>query len=164
MFGLTNLGVIDQRGTPAIWQSALANFPTNNIKGRLLVDTTNNILYYDTINSNSGGMANRTILASGNFTNGDGITFVNVGDDTQINLGGVLNNDITISNNGNIFTIAGGLFQTLFLSNGIIQDAGTNAPYMPILEDALGVVTADVILNILNLATGDVYKVLAEKV
>jgi len=32
MFGVDNVGVINQRNAPAIWESSVAEFPNNNIK------------------------------------------------------------------------------------------------------------------------------------
>jgi hypothetical protein len=101
-FGLQNLGVINQKQSPAIWQSDIADFPANFIAGRILIDTFQGGIYIDTA-------INRVQIQAGgsgvvNYING----IVNTGgspNTSTIQLGGDLIDNININSNNFAFQI-----------------------------------------------------------
>jgi hypothetical protein len=105
-FGVQNLGVIDQQGTPAIWQSAYADFPNNYIQGRILISTDNGYgIFLDLA-------ASRIQIVDSYFGEviaQNGLNIVSNGpNNTAIELGGTLFQNITIDTNQNELNLAGG--------------------------------------------------------
>lgn len=105
-FGVQNLGVIDQRGTPAIWQSDLADFPNNYILGRILIATDNGYgIYLDTDTTRIPIVDSY----SGVITADNGLNYNNsIPSNKVISLGGVLLNDTTVNTMGNELNFYGG--------------------------------------------------------
>ena len=84
MFGvLINSGVNNYGGVPLIGANTAANRPTARIRGRLFVDTTNNLLQYDTGSAwvNVGGSTISGSGAAGQVTFFSGATSLS-GDNT----------------------------------------------------------------------------------
>jgi hypothetical protein len=159
MFGLQNLGVINQKNAPAIWESPLADFPTNFVKGRILIDNTNGDIYLDTTTTrhliqNGGELAFRNGLTKSNIN-----PFLNV-----VKLGGSLDGATIIDINGNELSFIGLTNVNRFDAQGVFYNDGNSADYMPIIEDPLGAVVPNVILNVINTRDGSYYKISAEKV
>jgi len=96
-FGLQNLGVINQKQSPAIWQSDISDFPANFVAGRILIDTFQGGIYIDTA-------INRVQIQAGasgvvNYLNG----IVNNGglpNTSNVSLGGDLIKEININSQG----------------------------------------------------------------
>lgn len=115
MFGLQNLGVINQKNAPAIWESAELDFPTNFVKGRILINTNNGAIYIDTETTrvqiqggNSGDVEFRNGLEVVSATNFD----------KTVTLGGSLINTTILDLNGNSFIFSGALVDTKLNTDG----------------------------------------------
>lgn len=163
MFGVDNVGVINQRNAPAIWESSVAQFPNNNIKGRLLLATDTITLYVDLINGN-GGMTNRAVIASGLIGNGNGTVINNSGTgDYSVDLGGALQNNTTIDLDGRELNFIGAN-NTIFINdNGDLLSQGTGTgQFLPASENTLQVVVPNTTLYFFNTNSGVVYKVNAQ--
>jgi hypothetical protein len=160
MFGIDNVGVINQRNAPAIWTSPIADFPPNNIQGRLLLATDTVTLYVDLING-TGGVTNRAIIASGLIGNGSGTTINNIGTgDYSVDLGGTLTSDPIIGMNGFVLEFSG-TTQTLQIEStgNMISPFGD---YLPANEIGLTSVIPNTTLRFKNVNNGDSYDVLAK--
>lgn len=186
-FGVQNLGVIDQQGTPAIWQSNYADFPNNFIQGRILISTDNGYgIYLDLaasriqiVSSYIGQVLAQNGL-SANTSNPNNLS---------IELGGTLLTDTTVNTNGNELNFSGGnisidsatipvldisqtnlSMQTIpgsidFLTDGSIVRSGGTSDGEFLSTTAIGVVA--IVPNITLLfkrADGIVYKILAEQI
>jgi hypothetical protein len=161
MFGIDNVGVINQRNAPAIWTSPIADFPPNNIQGRLLLATDTVTLYVDLING-TGGVTNRAIIASGLIGNGSGTTINNNGiGDYSVDLGGDLNVDTSIGMNNNFLEFTGTQQTLKILSNGSLF--GNNSEFFPIDIDSLSVIIPDTTLKFNDISNNKTYAVLAKE-
>ena len=161
MFGIDNVGVINQRNAPAIWTSPIADFPPNNIQGRLLLATDTVTLYVDLING-TGGVTNRAIVASGLINDGSGTTINNTGTgDYSVDLGGKLLNSVTIENCGFDLLVSGSNDYLIFNSAGYLTSNAYGA-LSTINEVSLSVVTPNCRLILSNPSTGDTYYILAQ--
>ena len=140
-FGLQNLGVINQKQSPAIWQSDIADFPINFVAGRILIDTFQGGIYIDTA-------INRVQIQAGssgviNYENG----LSNTGglpNTSNIRLGGSLIDDTNIQLSGFEFTL-------------------NNEQIATIVQDELIVFTPDTTIFIIDNNTNLKYRILAEK-
>jgi len=160
MFGIDNTGVINQKNAPAIWESDFADFPANTIKGRFLLALDTITLYVDLITSNNP--TNRAVVASGLIGDGSGTTINNNGTgDYTVDLGGTLFNSANIDLNNFEINLNGLQTSTIFRADGYIEDLN-NGSYFPAVINNLTALIPDKILAFTNLATGDVYKVLAK--
>jgi hypothetical protein len=163
MFGVDNVGVINQRNAPAIWESSVAQFPNNNIKGRLLLATDTATLYVDLINGN-GGMTNRAVIASGLIGNGNGTVINNSGTgDYSVDLGGALQNNTTIDLDGRELNFIGANNTIYINDNGDLLSQGIgNGQFLPASVNSLQVVVPNTTLYFFNTNSGVVYKVNAQ--
>ncbi len=161
-FGIQNLGVINQKQAPAIWESDYADFPGNFIPGRICIalDAGNAGIYID-------GTVERFKIADGatNFTNGLKTIGLSTPTNKSIGLGGELVEDVQIGldNTYSVF-IFGSATQAGINANGhFVYNSLTQTPIACTTEQALTTITPDVVLifDIPNVAT---YKVLAEKI
>jgi hypothetical protein len=157
MFGVDNTGVINQRQSPAIWQSDIANFPANYILGRILIDTFQGGIYIDTANTRmqiSSG-ANNYINGLSNFGGSPGTN--NVG------LGGGLDQNTYIQLDGRVLTFEGANNNIIINDNGDLISTGTgNGQFLPAAEVTLQVVVPNTTLYFFNTNSGVVYKVNAQ--
>jgi hypothetical protein len=133
MFGVDNIGVINQRNAPAIWESALNQFPQNFIKGRILIDNIYGGIYLDTSNSriqiqssNSGDLT---------FTNGLNSSALSP-TTTDVNLGGELTKDTDIFQNGSTLTFNGSQTNSVILGSGAIFDQTSEKYYYPMAVES----------------------------
>lgn len=103
-FGIQNLGVINQKQSPAIWQSDFSDFPTNFIAGRILIalDAGNAGIYID-------GVSNRYKIAEGTIDFVNGISEQTSIEPTvrKIGLGGLLNQNTQIELEFGFFQFSG---------------------------------------------------------
>jgi hypothetical protein len=160
MFGVDNVGVINQRNAPAIWESNVAQFPTNNIKGRLLLATDTITLYVDLINGN-GGMTNRAVIASGLIGNGNGTVINNSGTgDYTVDLGGALQNETYISLDGRSINFEGGTNTIKINNNVYLESQGlATGVFYPVTVNSIGVVVPNKTLVFFSPSSGVAYKV-----
>jgi hypothetical protein len=122
-FGIQNLGVIDQKNAPAIWESDFADFPPNILNGRILIDITTGTIYLDLTNTRvpiSNGFINPV---NGLADLGGSPTVRNVG------LGGDLTNSTVINVNGNDITFEGSNNNVQIDSNGDLKNVAQGAYY-----------------------------------
>jgi hypothetical protein len=161
MFGIDNVGVINQRNAPAIWTSPIADFPPNNIQGRLLLATDTVTLYVDLING-TGGVTNRAIIASGLIGNGSGTTINNIGTgDYFVDLGGALQSDVNIDFDGRQMTFQGQVELVNINIDGYLQ-SGSSGTYMPATEQPFFALIPDAVLEFTDGVTSTQYQVLAK--
>jgi hypothetical protein len=161
-FGIQNLGVINQQNAPAIWESNISEFPTNNIKGRLLLSLNTSELYVDLINGNDN-FAGRSLI-SAPFTNGNGTIFSDIdAPNLRIDLGGALQNNTSIDLDGRELNFVGAN-NTIFINdNGDLQSQGTaNGQFLPATEESLEVLIPNVTLYFANSISGVVYRINAQ--
>jgi hypothetical protein len=141
MFGVDNVGVINQRNAPAIWESSVANFPANFVKGRILIDNVYGGIYLDTTTTriqiqaaNNGNVTFLNGLTS--YAPSPTSTEISLGGDlnysTQINLNGneilfeAANNNVQIDSDGNLKNVAQGAYYfwgNVVSASVVIQDA-----------------------------------------
>jgi hypothetical protein len=161
MFGIDNVGVINQRNAPAIWTSPIADFPPNNIQGRLLLATDTVTLYVDLING-TGGVTNRAIIASGLIGDGNGTTINNIGTgDYSVDLGGYLNAETTISVNGYNLNLQGSDESVFINADGYLSSDNLGT-YMPVTEQPFFALIPDAVLEFTDGLTNIQYQVLAK--
>jgi hypothetical protein len=161
MFGIDNIGVINQRNAPAIWTSPISDFPPNNIQGRLLLATDTVTLYVDLING-TGGMINRAIIASGLIGDGSGTTINNTGTgDYTVDLGGYLQSDVNIDFDGRQMTFQGQTELVNINIYGYLQ-SGFSGTYMPSIEQPFFALIPDAVLEFTDGVTNTQYQVLAK--
>jgi len=157
MFGIDNTGVINQRQSPAIWQSDIADFPANYILGRILIDTFQGGIYIDTASS-------RMQISNGanNFENGisntGGIPGTN-----NVALGGQLVDNTNILLNDKTLTFEGANNNIIINNNGDLISTGIgNGQFLPAAEVTLEVVVPNITLYFYNTNSAVVYKVNAQ--
>ena len=158
MFGIDNTGVINQRQSPAIWQSDIADFPPNYILGRILIDTFQGGIYIDTANDRmqiSSG-ANNYVNGVSNYGGSPGSNNVGLGGEmsqatTELILSG---NEIKIVGDGNNFT---------FTQEGnLLSEGVATGIVLPATETTGTTITPNVILNFINTTSGVYYAIPAE--
>jgi hypothetical protein len=164
MFGIDNIGVINQRNAPAIWTSPISNFPPNNIQGRLLLATDTVTLYVDLING-TGGMINRAIIASGLIGDGNGTTINNTGTgDYTVDLGGSLQNITYLDLDGRSINFVGGTNTIKINNNGDLESQGlATGVFYPVTVTSIGVVAPNRTLVFYSPSSGLAYKVNVEE-
>jgi hypothetical protein len=169
MFGIDNVGVINQRNAPAIWESNVAEFPNNNIKGRLLLATDTITLYVDLINGD-GGMTNRAIIASGLIGYGNGTVINNTGlGNYSVDLGGELQTNTNISLNDRTLTFEGANNTITISGNGVMTSTGIDSgihsgQFLPISAVSLQTVIPTITLYFHNTSGGQIYKINAQEI
>jgi hypothetical protein len=162
MFGIDNVGVINQRNAPAIWQSIQNDFPINFVPGRILIASDNGSIWIDITTST------RKQIVAGNiasFENGSGITAEIIPGDpsvTKFNLGGDLNQSTTININGNALNFEGNAESVIINADGYI-DTQNIGIYMPITEQTIVPLVPNVIIEFTDGINGINYQVLARK-
>jgi len=157
MFGVDNTGVINQRQSPAIWQSDIADFPANYILGRILIDTFQGGIYIDTAST-------RLQISNGSNTFSNGLqSYGGIPTNQIIGLGGDMNYNTQIDLNGNNLKIINSIAGTTFNATGTITDDNTGSIYLPAEDTNITVLVPDKILVFSNPETGDIYKVLCKK-
>jgi hypothetical protein len=162
-FGIQNLGVINQKNAPAIWESNISEFPTNNIKGRLLLSLDTATLYVDLIDGN-GDFTNRSIIAQGLISNGNGtiINTISPGD-YSVDLGGALQNNTSIDLDGRQLNFIGANNTISINDNGDLIMVGTaNGQFLPAAEEPLEVLVPNVTLYFINSNSGVAYRINAQ--
>jgi hypothetical protein len=143
-FGIQNLGVIDQKNSPAIWQSPLAQFPVNFVNGRILIDSDAGNLYLDTD-------INRNLIFqyTGDLLIQNGLTYAAssvIGDASIIELGGSLVSDTAINLNTHTFEFDGSATTTKIRNTGYLQIGGSDV--ITAQSVAAGVAITNKIANI----------------
>jgi hypothetical protein len=186
-FGVQNLGVIDQQGTPAIWQSNYADFPNNFIQGRILISTDSGYgIFLDLA-------ASRIQIVDSYFGEviaQNGLNIVsNSPNNTAIELGGTLLTDTTVNTNGNELNFTGGnisidsatipvldisqlnlSMQTVpgsidFLTDGsIVRSGGTTDGEFLSTTTIVGTVIVPNITLLFKSASGVNYKIIAQQI
>lgn len=158
-FGVSNLGVINQRQAPAIWESDFADFPANFIAGRILIalDAGNAGIYID-------GVGERYQIANGkiNFLNGLGTVGFQTPTTQTIGLGGELIQETTLDVSQFILRFNGAANETIINNDGLIVINGHFVPSMVV--NSYNPISANAVLNFINEDTGAIYRVLAEEV
>jgi hypothetical protein len=161
MFGIDNVGVINQRNAPAIWESNFADFPTNTIKGRFLLALDTITLYVDLVTGNNP--TNRAVVASGLIGDGSGTTINNTGTgDYSVDLGGDINQNTTININGNALNFEGNAESVIINADGYL-DTQNIGIYMPVTEQTIVPLVPNVIIEFTDGINGITYQVLATK-
>lgn len=160
-FGLQNLGVINQRQSPAIWQSDFADFPINFIEGRILIDTFQGGIYLDTSSSRVQIQASGAGLI--NYSNGVQTYGITTPTTQNVGLGGTIDVPTQIIMNDTL-DFSGSFTTFTLTSDGAAQDGQTGNLYFPVEPSALTGVVPDTLLIFINPLNGDSYKVLAELV
>jgi len=162
MFGVDNVGVINQRNAPAIWESNLGDFPLNTIKGRFLLALDTSTLYVDLITSNNP--TNRAVVASGLISNGNATVINTIAPgEYSVDLNGSLQYDTSINLDGRTLTFEGVSNNITIDDNGNLICTGTgNGQFLPASENTLQVVVPNTTLYFFNTNSGVVYKVNAE--
>jgi hypothetical protein len=156
MFGVDNTGVINQRQSPAIWQSDISDFPPNYILGRILIDTFAGEIWLDTSNT-------RVRISNGSNTFLNGLTsYGGSPTNTDIGLGGDLNDNTTINLNDFELNFDGAVINNKIDNFGVITNKNTETDYMPVDEDD-NVVIPNTSINIYNLRTGAFYRIAVQK-
>jgi predicted ribosome-associated RNA-binding protein Tma20 len=123
MFGVDNTGVINQRQSPAIWQSDSADFPPNYILGRILIDSTTGQIFLDTSNS-------RLQISNGSNAFVNGLTsYGGTPTNSNIGLGGDLNYSTVINVNGSDITFEGSNNNVQIDSDGNLRNVAQGAYY-----------------------------------
>jgi len=155
MFGIDNTGVINQRQSPAIWQSDIADFPANYILGRILIDTFQGGIYIDTASS-------RMQISNGanNFVNG----LSNIGGSpgtNNVGLGGELLDDTNILLDGHTITFYGSTQATVMRASGFFRNDSTGWALPAMDTDPLGAIVPNCKLLFFDPGTTKVYEVLA---
>jgi hypothetical protein len=160
MFGIDNVGVINQRNAPAIWESNFADFPTNTIKGRFLLALDTITLYVDLVTGNNP--TNRAIVASGLIGDGSGTTINNTGTgDYSVDLGGYLNAETTIYVNGYNINFQGSDESVFINADGYLSTDNLGT-YMPVTEQPFFALIPDAVLEFTDGLTNIQYQVLAK--
>jgi hypothetical protein len=160
-FGIQNLGVINQKQSPAIWQSDITDFPPNYILGRILIDTFAGGIYLDT------SISRVQIQASGagniNYTNG----IVNFGltspYTSNVGLGGALVLDSSIDVTGKSLAFVGSIATTIIAGDGSVIDDISQKLYFPTSEQNIAVIVPDKLLIFTDPISGNNYSVLCKK-
>jgi hypothetical protein len=136
-FGVQNLGVIDQKGTPAIWQSAFADFPASTLNGRILIATDN---VYNGIYIDLNGTLVRIATEPTDFKNGLGSVGLS-GFVKNIGLGGALTQNTSIDTNTKTLDFVGTEVITSVDPNGYLYISSKDVPTLevaafPIVADS----------------------------
>jgi len=157
-FGLQNLGVINQKDAPAIWESSVANFPANFVKGRILIDNVYGGIYLDTTTTRIQIQAQN----NGNVTFVNGLTSQTLTpNSTQISLEGYLINETHIALDSFAFYFDGSVKATYVNPNGYLVDDSSGWILPAMDTDTLGAITPNIKLLFVNPATNKVYEVSA---
>jgi len=169
-FGLQNLGVINQKNAPAIWQSNEVDFPTSFVIGRILIASDNGSIWIDTTTSS------RKQIVAGNiasFETGNGINVEVIPGDpsvTKFNLGGELVEDTLIDNvvNGKVLTIGDATnFTRVNVAGQLVAKYGIMpgpTPLAPIVNVVASVaVVPDSYIETFFSANGKYYRILAQE-
>jgi hypothetical protein len=163
-FGVQNLGVIDQRGTPAIWQSDYVDFPNNFIEGRILIATGSGGIYLDTNTNRLIISSGTTLLQTYNIDlDGNDLTLLN--GTVAMNTMAVDVATISQIDNSNVPTsYIGTNTQIDFLATGSIYRSGgtLDGEFPSMQEDGIGLPIPNISLK-LKLANGDTYNFSARK-
>lgn len=159
-FGIQNLGVINQKDAPAIWESDAVDFPANFVKGRILIDTFFGGIYLDTSTTRVQIQAN----GSGTINYLNGITTLGlvIPTTSNVGLGGSLDNSTTININGNDLNFQGNAESVIINADGYL-DTQNIGIYMPITEQTIVPLVPNVILEFTDGINGIVYQVLGRK-
>lgn len=156
MFGVDNTGVINQRQSPAIWQSDIADFPPNYILGRILIDSFFGGIYIDTAST-------RLQISNGskNFTNGIA-NYGGIPTNNNIGLGGDMSIDTEINMLAQTISFIGSIYTTVIKSEGYLFDDSNGWAIPSMDEGTFGPVDANTVISFYNPATGKFYDVLAK--
>lgn len=158
MFGIDNTGVINQKQSPAIWQSDIADFPANYILGRILIDTFQGGIYIDTAST-------RLQISNGSNTFINGITnYGGIPTNSNIGLGGEMTYNTQIYLNGQELIIEGAYNSLNIDSDGNLSNPNQDSYYLPVQVVSLsGVVPTNTII-FYNPFDGHNYAVLAQQI
>lgn len=160
-FGVDNLGVINQKDAPAIWESDVVDFPANFVKGRILIDTTFGGIYLDTTTTRV------QIQAGGsgaiNYSNGIETFGLTTPTTSNVGLGGSLVRNTNIDLSTGQLKFIGLITSTLFNPSGSIEDFNSSRKYYPATEANISAIVPDRILNFRDTITGDNFQVLCKK-
>jgi len=157
-FGIQNLGVINQKDAPAIWESNVANFPANFVKGRILIDNVYGGIYLDTTTTRIQIQP----ANNGNLTFINGLTSQATSpNSTQVSLEGSLVNETHIALDSHSLYFDGSVKATYVSPYGYLVDDSTGWIVPAIDTDALGAIIPNIKLLIVNPASNKVYEVLA---
>ncbi len=158
-FGIQNLGVINQKDAPAIWESDLVDFPANFVKGRILIDTFFGGIYLDTtttrVQIQAGG--NGTI----NYQNGVETFGLTNPTTSNVGLGGSLVRNTDINLDTNKISFIGSNTNFVINDTGVISDNFGNI-YFPAIIDPTTLSVPNTSIIFTNAITGDLLRVLAE--
>jgi len=158
MFGVDNTGVINQRQSPAIWQSNIADFPANYILGRILIDTFQGGIYIDTASTRLQ-ISNGTKNAINGLQDYGGIpTNINFG------LGGDLNYSTVIDVNGNDIVFGGAVDNVQIDSDGYLNCPAQSAYYLPANVVGLSPIIQNATILFIDQHNGVTLKVAAQTI
>lgn len=158
MFGIDNTGVINQRQSPAIWQSDLGDFPPNFILGRILIDNVYGGIYLDT----SSTRIQIQSANSGSLTFVNGIeSIATTPTSTEVTLGGSLINDTIIDITPNTLEFAGINTSAILQTSGYILDGASGNYYPNIDVKNIDVIVPNKLLEFFNPKNNVSYQVLA---
>jgi len=122
-FGIQNLGVINQKDAPAIWESDYVDFPLNYVKGRILIDTTTGAIYLDTNIS-------RLQISNGSNAFVNGLqSYGGIPTNSNIGLGGNLDFSTVVLINGRDITFEGANNNVQIDSDGNLRNVAQGAYY-----------------------------------
>lgn len=158
MFGVDNTGVINQRQSPAIWQSDIADFPPNYILGRILIDTFQGGIYIDTAST-------RLQISNGskNFVNGV-TSFGGIPTSQNIGLGGDMLYDTEINMNGGSLLFNGSNNSLTIDSQGNLSNQTEGSYYLPVMVIGLTSIIPTNVLLFTNPFDGHKYAVSATQI
>ena len=161
-FGIQNLGVINQKDAPAIWESDAVDFPANFVKGRILIDTFQGGIYLDTsttrVQIQAGGSG--AIL----YQNGVETFGLTTPTSTNVGLGGSLVRNTIIDITPNTLEFSGINTSTIFDTKGYMQDGASGNNYFTTFVDTLDVIVPNQILIFTNPVNNQPYAVLAQEI
>ena len=158
-FGLQNLGVINQKDAPAIWESDVADFPTTFVKGRILIDTFQGGIYLDTSTTRI------QIQASGsgaiNYANGVETFGSATPTTSNVGLGGSLTRDTNIDITIKRLFLQGTDTTIIFNTQGAILDDSNTSVYLSAVDSPLIPVVPNCVLAFFDRVTGLQYNIQA---
>jgi hypothetical protein len=157
MFGVDNTGVINQRQSPAIWQSDITNFPANYILGRILIDTFQGGIYIDTAST-------RLQISAGNSQFFNGLTrYTGIPTTNNIGLGGDMNYGTQINLNGQSLLFEGATGSFRIDDNGVISDPANGESYFGTNRVELATVIPNFCLQFHDKINDEIFLVLAKR-